>query len=203
MPVHRQALGRYGLFYMTAFKSKFQKWTIVLGTLFLLTYLFQDFLYERMWVISFLLMLLFAIAFVVVFIVGLIKKDKSVIPILIVIMATVAVTETLKSETFKSDKILYATLHDDRSAINLTLRKNKTFEVNVVTMFSEQNFKGKYNLVNNKIIFLDKHYDNNFIPDTVTIYKNKIILGFDKENKPVTDFATYFDITQNELKNSP
>ena len=70
-------------------------------------------------------------------------------------------------------------------------------------MFSEQNFKGNYNLVYNKIIFLDKPYDNNFIPDTVTIYNDKIILGFDKESKPITDFATYFDITQNELKNSP
>ena len=119
---------------MTAFKNKFQKWTIILGTLFLLTYLFQDFFYERIWVLSFLLMLVFAIAFVVVFIVGLIKKDKSVIPILIIIMATVAVIEISKSETFNSDKILYATLHDDHSAINLTLRKNKTFEVNEVTI---------------------------------------------------------------------
>ena len=188
---------------MTAFKNKFQNWTIIVGILFLLTYLFQDFFYERIWVLSFLLMLVFAIAFIVVFIVGLIKRDKSVIPILIIIMATVGVTEILKSETFKSDKILYATLHDDRSAINLTLRKNKTFEVNVVSMFSEQNFKGNYNLVDNKIVFLDKPYDNNFIPDTVTIYNDKIILGFDKESKPITDFATYFDITQNELKNSP
>ncbi len=188
---------------MTAFKSKFQKWTIILGTLYLLTYLFQDFFYDRIWVLSFFLMLVFAIAFIVVSIVGIIKMDKSVIPILSIIMATVAVTEILKSETFKSDKILYATLHDDRSAINLTLRKNKTFEVNVVSMFSEQNFKGNYNLVDNKIVFLDKPYDNNFMPDTVTIYNDKIILGFDKEKKPITDFGTYFDITQNELKNSP
>ena len=188
---------------MTAFKSGFQKWTIILGTLFLLTYLFQDFLYELMWVLSFLLMLLFAVAFIFVLITGLVKKDKHVIPIFIVVIGTVAVTETLKSETFKSDKILYATLHDDRSAINLTLRKNKTFEVNVVTMFNEKTFKGKYNLANNKIIFLNKPDDNNFIPDTVTIYNDKIILGFDRENKPIIDFATYFDITQSELKNSP
>jgi hypothetical protein len=188
---------------MTVFKGGIQKWTLILGTLFLLTYLFQDFLFERMWLLSFILMLLFSVTFIVVFIIGLIKKRKRVIPILIAIISTVAVTEVLKSEAFKSHKILYATLDDDRSAINLTLRENKTFEVNVVTMFSEQNFEGKYNVVNNKIIFLDKHCDNNFIPDTVTIYNDKIILGFDKGNKPITDFATYFDITQNELKNSP
>jgi hypothetical protein len=87
--------------------------------------------------------------------------------------------------------------------INLTLRKNNTFEVSIATIFSEHNFKGKYKLINDKIIFLDKPYDNNFIPDTVSISNDKIILKFDKDNNPVTDFATYFNITKNILKNSP
>ena len=93
-------------------------------------------------------------------------------------------------------------MHDDLSVINLTLRRNNTFEVSVATIFSSQNFNGKYKLIDDKIIFLDKPYDNEFIPDTLTIDKDKIILKFDKDMKPVTDFATYFDINLNKLKNS-
>jgi len=187
---------------MTAFKSKFQKWAVIFGLLFSLSYLFQDFLWEKMWVWSFLLMVLFAVIFIIIFFVGLIKKDKRVIPILIGVSVVIAVTEISKSEIFKSEKILQATLHDDLSVINLTLRKNNTFEVSSATIFNDQNFKGKYKLLNDKIIFLDKPYDNNFIPDTVTINTNKIILRFDQDNQPVTDFATYFDITENHLQNS-
>ena len=187
---------------MTAFKSQFQKWATIFGVGFLLTYLFQDFLWEKIWVWWFLLIVFFATAFIITFIVGLIKKDKRVIPIFFGILVVVALTEILESETFKSQKILQATLHDDASVINLTLRKNNTFELNSATVFSNQSFKGKYKLINDKIVFLDKPYDNDFIPDTITIYKDKIILRFDKDNKPITEFASYFKVTSNQLQNS-
>jgi hypothetical protein len=187
---------------MTIFKSKFQKWTVIFGLLFLLSYLLQDLLWEKLWVWSFLLMILLAVIFIVIFVVGLIKKDRKVIPILIAAVVVICTTELLKSETFKSPKLLQATLHDDRSVINLTLRKNKTFEVSVATIFSNQNFDGKYKIMDDKIIFLDKPYNNDFIPDTLTIRNDKIILRFDKSNNPITDFATYFDITQNQLTTS-
>jgi hypothetical protein len=145
-------------------------------------------------------MILLGVVFIVIFVVGLFKKDKKVIPILLVVVIVICATEILKSEIFKSPKVLQATLHDDRSAINLTLRKNSTFEVSVATMFSSRDFNGKYKIINDKIIFLDKPYDNDFIPDTLTIRNDKIILRFDKNNNPITDFATYFDITQNQLK---
>ena len=143
----------------------------------------------------------FAITFIIIFIIGLIKKDKRVIPIFFGILVVVAITEILKSETFKSKKILEASLNDDLSVINLTLRKNSTFEINSSTIFSNQRFSGKYKLLNDKIIFLNKHYDNNFIPDTLTIVKDKIILKFDKDNKPITEFAMYFKVTKNKLQN--
>ena len=185
---------------MTIFKSKFQKWAVIFGLIFLLSYLFQDFLWEKFWVGSFLLAMLLAVIFIVIFIVGLFKKDKKVIPILILVVVVISATEILKTETFKSPKVLRATLLDDRSAINLTLRKNNTFEVSVATIFSDQHFTGKYKILNDKIIFLDKPYDNDFIPDTLTIFDDKIILRFDRNNKPITDFATYFEINQNRLK---
>lgn len=144
-------------------------------------------------------MVLLGLFFIIIFIAALFKKDKKVIPVLIVVVLVICVTEILKSETFKSPKLLEATLHDDLSVINLTLRKNNTFEVSVATIFSSQYFTGKYKIMDDKIIFLDKPYDNDFIPDTLTISGNKIILKFDKNHKPITDFATYFDITQNHL----
>ena len=137
---------------------------------------------------------------IVIFIVDLFKKGKKVIPILILVVVVISATEILKTETFKSPKVLRATLLDDRSAINLTLRKNNTFEVSVATIFSDQHFTGKYKILNDKIIFLDKPYDNDFIPDTLTIFDDKIILRFDRNNKPITNFATYFEINQNRLK---
>ncbi len=69
-------------------------------------------------------------------------------------------------------------------------------------IFSSQSFNGKYKLENDKIIFLDKHFDNDFIPDTIKILKDKIFLKFDKDNKPIPEFATYFTITNNRIQNS-
>ena len=112
---------------------------------------------------------------------------------------TIAVTEALRSEVFKSEKILEATLNDDLSSLHLTLRKNKSFQMTSVTMFSHETFNGTYNLTNDKIIFLDKPYDNDFIPDTLTIIGDKIILQFDSSGKPRTDFASFFSIHQNKL----
>ena len=178
-------------------------WSVIFGGLFLLAYLGQDILFDKMWIFSTLLLLVFAMAFVAVFIFALVKKDRRVIPVFIILLAIISMKEILTSEILKSEKVLQAILQDDRSAINLTLRKNSTFEVNSVTMFSQQNFRGKYKLERNKIIFLNKPYDNNLIPDTVTILSDKIILKFNEDKQPVTDFATYFDITQNKLANHP
>ena len=187
---------------MIGIKNKFPKKAIIFGLLFLLTYLFQDFLWEKMWILSFFLMALFALIFIIIFVDGFLKKDKRIILIFIGVLFVISITELFKSEIFKSEIVLQATLHDDLSGINLTLRKNNTFEVGAATAFSYQSFKGRYKLINDKIIFLDKPYENDFIPDTVTIYKDKIFLRFDKNNKPISDFATYFKIDQNQLKNS-
>ena len=89
---------------------------------------------------------------------------------------------------------------DDLSAIHLTLRADKKFEMVSSNMFNEDVYKGNYHIIDNKIIFEDKRYSNDFIPDTLTIIDDKIILRFDLNGKPVTDFATYFDIKKNKIK---
>ena len=66
-------------------------------------------------------------------------------------------------------------------------------------MFGETSHKGEYKLDKNKIIFLDKPYDNDFIPDTITIIGDKLIMRHNSTGDPMTDFATYFLISQNNL----
>lgn len=185
---------------MIVTKSKYQKWTVVIGLLFLILYFFQDVLYEKMWLFPSILMWLFELLLIILFTIAIIKRDKRVIQILIFVGLIILVTKILKSEIFKSQKVLVAVLNDALSKTYLTLRKNNTFEIDAVTIFSDQKFKGKYKLINDKIIFLDKPYDNDFIPDTMTILKDKLILRFKNNGEPVIDFATYFDIKQNNLR---
>ena len=183
---------------MTILSSKYQKWTAVLGLLFLITYFFEDFLYNKFWVSYVIPFLIFAGSFLIVFFIGLWKRDRGVIKVLISVLVIIGVTELFKSEIFKSKILLTADLKDDLSNINLILRKNHTFEIRSTTIFSEKRFAGKYKIDNNKIIFLTRHYDSDFIPDTLTIYQKKLILKFNK-GEPVLDYATYFDIKQNRL----
>jgi Na+/proline symporter len=192
-----------GHFRMTDKTNKYYKLTLVLGLLFLATYFLNDYLFEQLWIFAFLPLGLFGLAFLVFFILTVTQKNKRGILIGILITGTVFATEIFSSELFKSKKILEATLMDDLSAIHLTLRADNTFEVVSSTMFSEQTFKGDYRLVDNKIVFKDRPYDNDFIPDTLVIVGDKIICRFDKSGNAVTDFATYFDIKKNETKNAP
>lgn len=92
---------------------------------------------------------------------------------------------------------------DDLSAIHLTLRANNTFEMVSSNMFYDDVYKGEYHILDNKIIFKDERYPNDFIPDTVTIIEDKIIIRFDEKGNPVKDFATYFDIKKNLINNLP
>ena len=188
---------------MTVFNSRYNIWIIAIGLPVLILYLFQDPLYNRFWIFPFFLLILLGLVFFTIIIVGLVKRYRSAQAILILTILTVIVAETFKSELLKSDKVLEATLKDDRSALHLTLRKNNTFQMTSVTMFSNKDFNGKYKLNSNKIIFLDKPYDNDFVPDTLSIINNKLILRFTDKGEPNTDFASFFSINLNKLKNSP
>jgi len=95
---------------------------------------------------------------------------------------------------------LSAILDDDRSYLELRLRKDNTFEMISNYMFGEDIYEGEYKLSGNKIIFLHKPYDNDFIPDTVYIIQDKIILRFYENGEPVTGFSADFDIKINKLK---
>lgn len=101
---------------------------------------------------------------------------------------------------FKSEKVLEAKLIDDLSSLTLILRENNQFEVQSETwMGPSDSFMGNYKIEGNKIIFLDRPYDNGFIPDTVLIFKDKILIK-GNEQKPDTTFANFFSVRINKLK---
>ena len=94
-----------------------------------------------------------------------------------------------------------AVLVDDLSSLELKLRNNNTFElVSISYLGSSEKFTGKYTIDDNKIIFINRPTDNGFIPDTVYIIENKIIIKFNTAGEPDTSFANYFRIDKNELK---
>ena len=107
------------------------------------------------------------------------------------------------SELLKSKPVLKASLNDDISSLRLTLRANNTFELEPATWMGTLDvFTGKYKIEGTNIIFLDPPYDNGFIPDTVVLYHDKIILNGDLTS-PDTSFANFFQIRMNELENPP
>jgi len=131
-----------------------------------------------------------------------IKRDRiSILITIICIILSGLIFWVPSSELFKSKIIIEAQLNDDLSYINLKLRENGKFETTPVTMFGRvETIKGKYKIENDKIIFFDQPYDNDFIPDTITIIEDKIILKFDDKGEPVTSFATFFDILSNNSR---
>lgn len=190
-------------FKMTNKNRKYHLLTFLVGSLFLVTYFLRHFLWDKIWLFSIIPLVLFGMSFLGLFILTITTKNRNGILIGLVIIGTICLSELITLEIFKSKKILEATLIDDLSAIHLTLRADNRFEVVSSNMFNEDVYKGSYLIINNQIIFKDKRYSNDFIPDTLTIIGDKIIVRFDKNGNPITDFSTYFDIKRNQIKNAP
>lgn len=174
--------------------------TISSGILFVVTYFLSDYLYDKLWIFYLFPMFIIGYTFFAFFILTIKRKHKNGIIAGTIIISILLISILLNSELFASRKVLVAKLTDDLSSINLTLRENNTFEVVASTAFTDETYVGTYQIAGNKIIFKDKRYSNDLIPDTVRIIDNKIIVRFDQNGKPVTDFATFFEITKNEIK---
>lgn len=116
----------------------------------------------------------------------------------IVILAIIAFN-TYPSELFKSEKIMSAVLKDDLYHYRLIFRKNGDVanQINGILGFS-QTYYGKYKIVSNLIIFSEKPYDNNFIPDTILIDagQNALFRKKDIDGNFITkrEWAEYFEI---------
>ena len=107
------------------------------------------------------------------------------------------------SEIFKSEKIMTAVLKDDLYHYRLILRKNGNVENQANGMFGfSQTFYGKYKIENDLIIFSEKPYDNDFIPDTLLIDKEQSALFMEKDSKgnfrTEKEWLNHFEIERNE-----
>lgn len=89
------------------------------------------------------------------------------------------------SEILRSDRVLTATLRDDLFHYTLVFRKNGKVETheNGFLGYSQVHF-GKYRFEEGLIIFNEKPYDNDFIPDSVflDLNQNAIFITKDSSN---------------------
>ncbi len=178
---------------------KLSKLIIIIGILLVLSYILKDYLYDEFWIFGYLPIGVLSLVFVIILGLSILKKNRHSIMIGFLTILSIIIVDSFSWELFKSNKILEAKLIDDLSGMNLVLRENNEFELHRYYMFGDEWFKGEYELQGNKIIFHDKPYDNDFIPDTVTILDDKLILEFDESGVPNTLFASYFEIEFNAL----
>jgi hypothetical protein len=181
-------------------KSKYIVLRIISTVLFLAFCFLSDYLYEMECIFSKIIPLGFlGLILFVVFLSTIAHKKRRVILLGITIFATVLLIETFSSELFKSKKVLRAVLMDDMFGVNLTLREDSTFQMIFTVIFSNTTYKGKYKMLGNKIVFLDKPSQNGFIPDTVLILGDKIIMSYNENGKADTGYGNYFRIFENNL----
>ena len=133
------------------------------------------------------------LVFLAVTVVGLFRATRFYFKLLLLVGSGIVAGNFYDPEWFKSPKILVAELEDDLSRLTLVLRQNNVFELSSQDLFSTQVYSGRYVRNDNKIIFLSRPYDNDFIPDTVNIINDKIILRI-RNGVPDTSFASYFQI---------
>ncbi len=145
------------------------------------------------WLISIPVFLSLAILFLTLSITGMWKRQSYYVQLFIIVSLLVLAGNLYDQELFKSPRILKANLNDDLSRLTLVLRQNNTFELSAQDLFSKQVYSGKYVRNRDQIIFLNRPYDNDFIPDTVYKVNDKIILSFIDGIRD-TSFASYFQI---------
>jgi len=174
------------------------KYLFISGLLFLSFYFFYSLVYEIGSIFAFVLLVLLGLVILIVTVQAFLGNNRIALSFGIMMIGVVAVNEVLKSELFKSEKVLQASLIDDFSSIHLTLRKNHEFEITSKYFFGpDEIFRGEYEIYDSKIIFLDPPYDNDLIPDTVFIEGDKIYLRLNKQGEPDIGFASYFQVQEN------
>ena len=100
-----------------------------------------------------------------------------------IVLLSIFVFNLYHSEVFKSKRIMTAILKDDLSHFRLILRKNGNAENQVNGMFGfSKTFHGKFKIENDLIIFSEKPYANDFIPDTLLIDKEQDALFMEKDS---------------------
>lgn len=121
----------------------------------------------------------------------------------LIVLFSFFVAYVYQSDLLKSKVIMSATLQDDIYNYKLTMRENGKCEIKVQGFMGfEETFYGKYVLKKDTIIFLEKPYENDFIPDTLLIDRkqNAIFVAKDSSNKfdTIKTFLNHFEINKNK-----
>ena len=174
--------------------------TLVFSSLFLLSYFLIEPFLKQIWLLAYIPVFVFGTGSLIFFILEIVKKSKIGIFFCLFILLVVIANEIFQSDILKSKVILKAHLEDDLPRLDLILREDNTFEMISTTMFSENIREGVYEFEDGKIIFKNKAYDNDFIPDTITIVNDTIYLKFNSNGKPIASFANYFLIDKKICK---
>jgi hypothetical protein len=166
--------------------------SITIGSAIVFLTFFNNLFFES-WFTVMMVFIFLGLVFLAVTVVGLFRAASFYLKLLLLVAGGIVAGNFYDPEWFKSPKILVAELQDDLSRLTLVLRQNNDFELSSQDLFSTQVYSGKYVRNNEKIIFLSRPYDNDFIPDTVNIINDKIILRT-VNGVPDTSFASYFQI---------
>ena len=127
------------------------------------------------------------------------KQNKIKVVFHGLVLLAIILTNLIQSDILKSKRILTATLKDDQFYYTLVFRENGTCENEVSGIIGFQEvFHGKYKFQGDTIVFTEKPYDNNFIPDTLLINKKEkaIFINKDKQGNFITtkEWLNYFKI---------
>lgn len=119
--------------------------------------------------------------------ISLIRKGKQTTKIKLtahgIVLLSIFAFNLYHSEIFKSERVMTAVLKDDLYHYRLILRKNGNVENQANGMFGfSQTFHGKYKIKDDFIIFSEKPFDNEFIPDTLLIDKEQDALFMEKDS---------------------
>jgi hypothetical protein len=127
------------------------------------------------------------------------KQNKIKVNFHGLVMLSIFLTNIIQSDLLKSKRILTATLKDDLYHYTLVFRQNGSCENQVSGVFGyKEVFHGNYKFQGDTIIFFNKPYSNDFIPDTLLINRKEkaIFIGKDKQGNFSTtkEWLNHFDI---------
>lgn len=127
------------------------------------------------------------------------KQNKIKIIFHGLVILAIIMTNVFQSDLLKSKRILTATLKDDLFHYTLVLRENGACENEVSGIFGFQKvFHGRFEFQGDTIVFTEKPYDNDFIPDTLLLDRNEnvIFINRDRDGKFNTtkEWLNHFEI---------
>lgn len=166
--------------------------------------IFTEIIYKRIGIVSAFVYIVLFLGFIVTLIYSIRLKMKRIIFLNIMLIVFLIIGPTIPRITFFQPKtVLEASLQQERSGWCIVLFENNKFLVRSSNLGGFEDFEGYYSILNNKIIFHSKTCDNSFIPDTIRIWKNYLILD-NKSSIPDTTYSNFgisshFKIYKNEL----